>query len=56
MLITRATLSALALLVGVGILLGALAWMATEHAPADRVSGSRPVPLQQCLETSCIVP
>lgn len=51
----RALVSVLAWLVAIGLLVGALEWMATYHRTEVRATGSRPVQLQQCPET-CIVP
>lgn len=54
-MIARALVSVLAWLVAIGLLVGALEWMATYHRTEVRATGSRPVQLQQCPET-CFVP
>jgi len=48
--------SALALLVGVGLLVAGLEWVVPKHRLGGREGGSRPVQLQQCVETPCLVP
>ena len=54
-MVGKAFAGALALLLGVVILVGALEWMAPDHGAPVRTSGSRPVQLQPCPET-CFVP
>lgn len=48
--------SALALLVAVGLLVAGLEWVVPKHRLGGREGGSRPVQLQQCVETPCLVP
>ena len=54
-MVGKALVGALALLLGIGILVGALEWMAPDHGAPVRTSGSMPVQLQPCPE-ACFVP
>lgn len=51
----KALVSALAVLVGIRILVVALEWMVPGYGTPVQTSGSRPVQLQPCPET-CLVP
>lgn len=55
-MVGKVLLSVLALLVAIGILVGALEWMATDYRSAGRANGSRPVQLQPCPADTCLVP
>ncbi len=55
-MVAKALVSVLALLVGIGILLSALEWMAPGHAPEFRASGSRPVEILPYPVVSWVVP
>jgi len=54
-MIAKALVSGLAWLVAIGLLVGALEWMATDHRAEVRATGSRPVQLEPCPE-ACFVP
>jgi len=54
--IAKALLGVLALLFGIGVLVGALEWMATDHSSVVRPSGTRPVQLDQGPEVPRLVP
>lgn len=55
-MIAKVLLSALALLVSIGILVGTLEWMAPPHGAPVRASGSGSVQLQPCPADACLVP
>lgn len=52
----KALVWVLALLIGITLLITALEWTTPDHAFEGRANGSRPVRLQQCVETPCVVP
>lgn len=54
-MVAKALVWVLALLLGIMLLMSALAWTTPDHAFEGRANGSRPVQLQQCVE-SCFVP
>ena len=53
---TRALVSAVALLIGMALLVNALERVAMGPGQDGRAGGSRPVPLEWCPKTPCFVP
>ena len=55
-MVGKALVWVLALLIGITLLMSALEWTPPDHAFEGRANGSRPVQLQECVETPCVLP